>query len=198
MSKLFAKLLLMVFLVNSGCENPFATREPEAPVKIQSSWIQPTSPSYVMINLKNAISEKNTTNYLRCLSDTSSAVKSFAFIPEPAVANANPGLFTRWGKDAESNYLNQLSTYLPKDSTASVDFERLKETIFQDSVVLLQSYQLKVEYKCDESSCPRVWRGQAEFRLIRTEEDIWYIYKWSDYSTGDDLSWSSLKAAFGK
>ncbi|RPH95206.1 MAG: hypothetical protein EHM72_15120, partial [Calditrichaeota bacterium] len=103
-----------------------------------------------MINLKNAISEKNVTNYLRCLSDTSSALKSFTFIPEPAVANANPGLFTRWGKDAESNYLNQLSTFLPKDSTALVDFERLKETILQDSVVLLQSYQLKVKYKCDK------------------------------------------------
>lgn len=182
----------------TGCDNPFATREPEPPVQNQSSWIQPTSPTYALINLKNAVAEKNISNYLRCLADTGVSAKSFSFVADAATMNANPGLFQRWGKEAEANYLNQLSSYLPKDSTASVNFERLKETSFQDSVILLQSYELKVNYRCEGRECPRLWRGQAELRFIRTEDEVWYIYKWIDYATGNDLTWSSLKAAFGK
>lgn len=181
-----------------GCENPFGTREPEPPKQNQSSWIQPISPTYVLINLKNAIIEKNSDNYLRCLADTSVSPRQFSFIADAVIMNANPGLFLRWGKEEEANYLNQLLSFLPKDSTASVNFDRLKETTFQDSVIFLESYVLNVDYKCESKDCPRSRRGQAEFRFVRTEDETWYIYKWIDYSTGDDLTWSNLKALFGK
>ncbi len=192
---LFACLLFLVFF---SCENPFATRKPEEPVTNQSNWIQPTSPIYVIVNLQNAISERNIANYLRCLADTSVSSKQYRFFPEPAVANANPGLFFGWSKQEESNYLQQLNAFLPDDSTATVKFERLNETTFQDSVILLQNYNLKMHYKCQTGDCPRNLRGQAEFRLVRSDDDFWYIYRWSDFATGDEPSWSELKAKFGK
>ncbi len=192
---LLACLLVFVLL---SCENPFATRTPEAPVTNQSNWIQPTSPIYVIVNLQNAISEKNIANYLRCLADTSVSSKQYRFFPEQAVANANPGLFIAWSKEKESNYLQQLNAFLPKDSTASAKFDRLNETTFQDSVILLQNYTLNVHYKCQTDECPHSMRGQAEFRLVRSDDDFWYIYRWSDFATGDDPTWSELKAKFGK
>lgn len=181
-----------------ACENPFATREPEPPKTSQSNWIQPTSPGYVLINLKNAISEKNKSNYLRCLADTGVSTHQFKFFADPAVLNANPGLFDRWGKEEEANYLNQLYSVLPKDSTIAVSFNRLKETTFQDSVILQQTYTLLFHEKCQPDMCMRNMEGQAEFRLLRTEDDLWYIYRWSDFSTSDSLTWSDLKARFGK
>lgn len=187
--------LVMVFVY---CENPFATRAPEPPKQSQSNWIQPTSPSYVMYNLKNAMQEKNKTNYLHCLADTSVSSKEFVYFPEPAVANAHPGLFDRWGKEAETNYLNQLYSYLPKDSLTEVTFNRLKETAFQDSVILIQEYTLAMQDPCGAEYCMRNMRGQAEFRLVRTEDDLWYIFRWSDAATSDSLTWSDLKARFGK
>jgi hypothetical protein len=189
---------IFCLLIGVGCDNPFATREPEPPKQNQSNWIQPISPTYVLINLKNAISEKNSANYLRCLADTSVSPRQFSFVADAVTINSNPGLFQRWGKEEEANYLNQLSSYMPKDSTASVDFDRLKETTFQDSVIFLESYVLNVHYKCESIDCPGSRRGQAEFRFVRTEDETWYIYKWIDYSTGDDLTWSNLKALFGK
>ena len=191
-------VVFFIVFASHGCDNPFATREPESPQKNQSSWIQATSPSYVLINLKNAMQEKNKSNYLRCLADTSVSSQEFLFYPEPAVANANPGVFDRWGKEAESNFVNQLYSYLPRDSLISVTFNRLKETTFQDSVVLLQDYVINMQDKCDEGLCFSYMIGQAEFRLVRTLDDLWYIHRWRDVSTSDSLTWSDLKARFGK
>jgi hypothetical protein len=191
-------LVLAAMTCYCACENPFGTREPEAPNTSQSKWIQPTSPNYVLVNLKNALLEKNNSNYLRCLADTSVSKLEFKFFADPAAMNANPGLFQRWGKEDEVNYLNQLFSILPKDSTIGATFNRLKETTFQDSVILLQTYSLVFNEKCDSAPCMRYMEGQAEFRLLRTEDDLWYIYRWSDFSTSDNETWSDLKARFGK
>lgn len=196
--KVIQALSLCLLLFCCFCESPFATREPEKPVSKQSSWIQPTSPNYVMANLRNAVLEKNISNYLRCLADTSNSPKSFRFIADPAIVNQNPGLFDNWNKENELIYLNQLMLYLPKDSSSVFTIISSREDTYQDSVILIQEYSLEMRYKCDDQDCPRDMQGQAEFRLVRTPEDLWYIHRWSDIATGDEPSWSSLKAKFGK
>jgi hypothetical protein len=194
-----AFLMAGILLHSLSCKSPFATREPESPKSNQSSWIQPTAPNYVMTNLRNAIAEKNITNYLRCLADTSYSPRPFRFIPEPTVANVNPGLFNNWSNDAEKNYLNQLMLYLPKDSTSQLILSALREdALSPDSTIMVQSYRLIIEYKCEAGDCPRIMVGQSEFRLIRTSEDLWYIYRWSDIATGEEATWSALRARFGK
>lgn len=196
--KLVFLFTVFLMLLAFSCDNPFATRNPEPPKNEQSTWIQPTSPNYVLANLRNAISEKNITNYMRCLADTSNSDKQFRYVAEPSVANANPGLFERWDKQDEFNYLNQLSAFVPKDSTQKASLTTLKENTFQDSVILFQSYELDVHYNCQEIDCIHDMEGQVEFRLVRTNEDLWYIYRWSDFSTGDNPTWSDLRAVFGK
>ena len=189
---------VLAIVVLLGCKTPFSTRKPEKPKSEQSSWIQPTSPSFVMANLRNAIAEKNVTNYLRCLADTGHTLKLFRFFPEPSVANAYPGLFDKWGKEQEQNYFSQLLFYMPEDSSSELALNLLQENIFQDSVVMLNEYELKCRYQCSDSHCLHKTAGQAEFRLLRTSEDFWYIYRWNDYATGADPAWSELKAYFGK
>jgi len=194
----FCFVLFLFVVVFSNCKTPFSTREPEEPKTQQSSWIQPTSPSYVMVNLKNAIAEKNITNYLRSLADTSNSQKQFRYVADPAVANANPSLFDHWGLDNEQTFINQLMLFLPKDSTSRLSLVLKSENTFQDSVVLVQDYHLVTNHTCKETECPRVMDGQAEFHLIRTAEDLWYIYLWIDHSVGDSPTWSKLRAYFGK
>ena len=191
-------LSLSILLNCYFCESPFATREPEKPVSKQSSWVQPTSPNYVMANLQNAILEKNISNYLRCLADTSNSSKSFRYTADPAVVNKSPGLFDNWNKENELIYLNQLMLYLPKDSSSVFTIISSREDTYQDSVILIQEYDLKVHFECQDQDCPREMEGQAEFRLVRTPEDLWYIHRWRDNATGDKPTWSSLKAKFGK
>ena len=194
----FITSICIVILWHVACKTPFSTREPEPPISGQSSWIQPTSPSYVMINLRKAIAEKNNNNYLRCLADTNLVQQSFRYFPEPSVAAANPGLFINWDKEAERNYLNQMTAYLPGDSASSVVFTLISENTFQDSVILVQDYALIVAHKQQAAGCPKAMQGQAEFRLARSVDDLWYVYRWTDYATGDLSTWSLLRAFFGK
>ncbi len=198
--RLFISRFIITFFMIGGieCKTPFSTREPEPPKNSQSTWIQPTSPSYVIINLKKAISEKNANNYLRCLADSSTAPRSFIYLPDAAVNAANPNLFEKWDKEKERNYLNQLLVYLPKDCTSTVEFQLKSENTFQDSIILTQDYTLIVAHKQQQQGCPKYMKGQAEVRLIRSSEDLWYIHRWSDYATGDQPTWSALRAFFGK
>jgi hypothetical protein len=181
-----------------ACEFPFKTREPENPTSNQSKWIQPTSPMYAIINLKSSIAEKNITNYLRCLADTSNSSKQFKYIAEPSIANIYPSTFQNWGKSSENIYLNQLMAFLPKDSTSSVTLSLLQEDVYGDSAKLVHSYRLMVEHSCNSSNCPHFMKGQCEFWLAKNAQDMWHIYRWMDFSTGDDATWSVLRAYFGK
>ncbi len=189
-------MVTTVFLLT--CDNPFATREPEDPKSNQSTWIQPTSPAYVLANLRNAIKEKNATNYLRCLADTSESQRTFRYFADPATVSAHPGLFERWGKDQERTYFNQLLFFLPADSASGLSLDLLQENVFQDSVIMLQKYRLTVAHKCEASDCPRLMEGQAEIKLLKNTSEFWYIYMWRDYSVGETSTWSELRAYFGR
>jgi hypothetical protein len=190
--------IFLIALMITACELPFQTREPEEPISDQSSWIQPTSPHYVMTNLRNAISEKNIANYMRCLADTSQYARPFRFLADPAVANRNPSLFAYWGKEEEITMMNQLLLFLPKDSLSVVKFTLQSETNLVDSVILVQDYDLDIHHNCKETDCPRHMQGQSEFRLLKNNQDLWTIYRWNDSASGDEPSWSALKAHFGK
>ena len=190
--------LLILLLLLWECKTPFSTREPEPPKSKQSSWVPPTSPMIVLFNLTNAIAEKNVINYSRCLADTANSSKSFRFIADPSVARANPGLFDHWSNAEEMNYLNQMLSSLSEDSTGRLILKTSRENTFQDSVVLLQDYTLKMHLKCENNDCPRDMQGQAEFRLIKSTEDLWSIYLLSDRATGQKKTWSELRAYFGK
>lgn len=190
-------LLPLLGILAAGCKTPFSTREPEKPVTSQSTWVQPTSPSLVMINLRTAVAERNIQNYLRCLADTSLVRASFIYQPEPAVGAANPGLFARWGKESERNYLNQLLAYLPADSVSSLSLNLIRENTYQDSVVLVEEYILTVGHR-HQGEAPKRMQGQAEFRLVRSSEELWYIRRWADYATASYPTWSALRAWYGK
>jgi len=190
-------LLLAAVVLTAGCKTPFSTREPEEPITSQSTWVQPTSPALVMVNLRTAVAERNSLNYLRCLADTGLVPVSFAYQPESAVGAANPGLFLRWDKESERNFLNQLFAFLPSDSVSSLSMTLIRESTFQDSVILVQEYVLTVAHRRQQEA-PKQMRGQAEFRLVRSSEELWYIRGWADYATGSHPTWSALRAYFGK
>ena len=194
------KLLFSIVLILSACKSPFSTREPEDPNAKQSTWIQPTAPEYVLVNLRNALSEKNSTNYLRCLADTSSSGQQFRYTADPAVANTHPSLFENWNKLSETNFINQLFLFLPPDSTVQLTLTPSQSTGIGDNnrITLVQTYQLAVKHSCSETECPRRMSGQCELILFRNNESLWSIVEWTDQSTGESPTWSQLRAYFGK
>ena len=57
-------------------------------------------------------------------------------------------------------------------------------------------YELELHHSLAENY-PKYVKGQAEF-WINSGNGEWYITRWVDYGTGEEPSWSSIKASFGK
>ena len=186
-------------IVALGCSNPFSTRDAETPNLGRSEWFPPTSPSVVLANLRNAVQGKNAENYLRCLADTSTVSRTFVFIPDQSVANNNPGFFDTWNRESEGNYIRQIFSVVPDDSTRALELTTISENSFPDSAVFVQSYFLRFDHTLLEVEYPRTAEGQVEFSMIHNQNTgYWYIHRWVDSGISQVASWSSFKVIFGK
>jgi hypothetical protein len=186
-----------ILLAVAACKNPFSTREPEPPTGTGSRWIPPFTAEIVLENLRNAIADRNVENYLRCLSDSLRSSSQFRFVPEPAVANTNPGVFVGWGIGQEERYFSQLRDALPPDSARSLRLDSLQTITFSDSAIFLSSYDLQVRHLRQNIGDPGRVRGELRFWLIKDQlSGEWSINRWADFATGPSQTWSALKAAF--
>jgi len=184
--------VIMLMLLIVCCNNPFATREPEPPTEERSNWVQPTSPLAVISNLKNAIQDGNTPNYMLCLTDSTSR---FRFIPDALVNQTNVGAFEGWNLYNERYYVTQLFS-ASVDSLRKVTFSNI-DYDYQDSVLVRLNYELELHHSWSDNP-PKYAEGQANFWLHASDGE-WFITRWEDYSTAEDRpSWSLIKASFGK
>jgi len=190
----------MVLVSFNACENPFQTRAPEPPRRAQGTFVLPHSPAIVFINLRSALAELNVVNYERCFTDSTRSSRRFRFIPEPAVANTNPGLFSLWSIKEERGYFARMRDPLPADSifTLTLRPDSLQTVVTGDSAIFLQRYELIARHQRQTSGVPRKVSGEGRFWLSRDQFGDWSIYRWADFSSGSAFTWSTLKAAFSK
>ncbi len=200
MKKIFC---LLIPLLLTGCDAIFGTREPEEPDEniSRSLWQQPTSPGIVLENLKNAFSERNEENYLRSLADSTSSEREFLFIPSKEAAVNNPGAFQGWGLNEERVYINLLfsESSLPEGVISSLEFTSFEEpSIPSDSALFEEIYELELEHTLE--NVPPKMMGIAKFRMARSDDGNWSIYRWEDLAFSNDNdtldlpTWSELKA----
>jgi|YelNatPaOPRAMG01_1025707.scaffolds.fasta_scaffold01524_15 hypothetical protein len=190
----------MIALLVVGCKNPFATREPEPPKSKRLQWIPPYQPEDVLSNLRSSLAERNSLNYLRCLSDSLATGRAFRFDPEPAAASAFPGLFDRWGREEERHFIEQLFQAVPSESTLHLEVSVVGEQVGEAGErFLITQYLLEAHHATGQASVPRRCQGRAEFWFVRDPTtSYWYIWRWADRATSDVPVWSFLKAAFGR
>jgi len=182
-----------------GCKNPFSTRKPEPPETAQSQWVPAHSPDQVLLNMQNAIAERNVENYIRCLADSGSTGRVFRFDPDLEVANQFPGMFTRWNLEKEEKVFRQLCALVPKDSVFSLSWEEIQQELTTpDTAVFVRRYRMEIHTPQDRFSLPKVYQGIGEFRLIENTQGEWVIYRWIDNGVSGSKSWSYLKASFGE
>lgn len=181
-----------------ACENPFQTRTPEPPKRVQGTFALPHAPGIVFLNLRHALAELNVVNYERCFADSTRAGRQFRFLPEATVANSNPGLFSRWGIKNERDYFARMRDPLPVDSTFSLRLDSLQTVVTGDSATYLQRYELIARHQRQASGVPRKVSGEGRFWLSRDQFGDWSIYRWDDFSSGGAFTWSTLKAAFAQ
>ena len=188
--------LSLLIIVGLACENPFSTREAEPPdAQTPSTFVSPTNPEFVFVNLQFAVSERNVENYIRSFVDSTRSQQRFSFVPDQGVQAVNPGTFVDWNLENERHYLSQVLQATPGDSVRSLSFAEESSSETSGTATFTQNYELIFEHS-QKGNIPTVFRGQSKFWLERNDTGDWAIYRWEDFTNGVDPSWSELKALF--
>lgn len=187
------KILFVVFFALSafilGC-----LREAETPVDPRSTFIPPTSPQYVIVNLQSAILEKNINNYLLCFVDTNFSSKKFTFLAEVSAISQYPVL-KFWNFTNERYYITALISATPTQSSSNLFLSNTNMIQTSDSAVYDADYLLYFDHT--RQNVPKTVRGKLRFIIAPDSRNLWSIHTWTDYkATENDTTWSILKANF--
>ncbi len=187
-------LLASLLLSTIGCDI-LSTRDPEPPTTGSSTFVPATAPELVLVNLKNAVSERNVENYMRCLVDTLSVSRSFQFVPTASAMGRYPAAFQTWTLQSERTWLSSLLALTPTQGSASLALDGSFSVIVSDSAVYTAAYALVVQHALP--GVPETVRGQLQFVLALDRSSQWSIVRWTDAPIGTDPSWSEWKGRFG-
>jgi hypothetical protein len=181
--------LCCAFVIITGC-GLFGTRTPENPVTVRSTFEPPTTPEAVIRNLAFSIEEKNSNNYMKCLSPD-----NFVYVPDSKSQSHYP-IFQSWNVNSERFYYENLIAQT--NSTASSNLflsDTLLNQITPDSAVYTAEYI--VVFQHNRTNIPKSAIGNTRISLKADESNFYYISKWEDVRRNDsDFTWSELKANF--
>ena len=180
----------------AGC-GLFQTRDPESPVG--SNGINPpaSSPDMVLQNLVSAVQQKNLQDYQKLISDTVTGVKAYTFVPTADAAIRYNSVFARWSKAAESQAFQNVLASLPSSAYPTLAFLNTSIVRFQaDSAIISSEYLLIMPHRL--ATVTTTFAGRADFYTAPDKNQSWTIYRWVDYTTKRDSSWSDCKGAFAQ
>jgi len=189
----FFIFIILIFAI-AGCDI-FKTREPENPVQSRNTWIPATTIEVLIDNLKNALSDKSTENYLRCFVDSSITGKTFEFIPSSESFANYSVIFMNWRLQSERIYFENVKSKLRDGGGITLSlFNEERGTIQGDSVNYSADYLLIVDHTVE--NLPKEFQGHLQFTLYRDVRGEWSILRWKDIKKTESLTWSDLKGRF--
>ncbi len=179
----------------AGC-NLFEPRDPEAPSQASDSFIPPTDPDAVIENLQNAIAQKNSVNYVRCFADPLRTALPFQFFPSPDAGSRYASVFAYWTVEQEKTYFQNLVARASGKVNAysNLLLTHRVVTVTGDSAV--HSYDYTLTFEHTDPSFSTVAIGNLQFVLGLDNNNAWVIYRWSDFKTTSDVTWSHFKGKF--
>lgn len=186
-------ILLIFSVIISGC-GLFGLREVENPTESRSNFTPPTTPDLVMVNLSNAVIDKDLNNYLQCIVDTGLTTKKFLFTADIASQIQYP-IFQNWQITNEKNYFFNLITLSGMQSTSLLFFSSMVSNTYSDSAVYDMEYLLRFDHP--KTTVAKTLKGKLRFVLVINSRNLWAISRWIDFKNTDtDTTWSVLKANF--
>jgi hypothetical protein len=190
----FSNFVLVCFLFVS-CQL-FKTREPELPTEVstQSNWKQPVTPEITLDNLRNAVADRNTENYIRCFIDSNFSERNFVFIPTQEAQIQYPEIFKNWNLRDERNYFNNLKSNVPSSGSSNLFLSGNFQSFSADSAIYSAFYIVNFQHNVKD--VPQSAKGNLQFYLAPDRNGNWAIYKWIDIKIQNEFSWSELKAKF--
>jgi hypothetical protein len=189
-------LVIASALAANGC-GLFQTREPEMPVSIGGINPPASTPEMVLQNFMSAVQQKNVQDYEKLFADSLTGTRNFFFVPSADAAVRYGSVFTRWTKASESQYYRNVLASLQQTDFPSLAFINPTYVRFQsDSAIISTEYLLIVPHRL--TTVTTTFTGRAEFYTAPDKNQSWSIYRWIDFTTKRDSSWSDCKGAFAQ
>jgi hypothetical protein len=186
--------LLAAVFTGAGC-GLFQTREPELPVNVSGVNPPATSPEMVLQNFISAVQLKNPDDYDKLFSDSLTSTRSFYFIPSADASVRYASVFARWSKANETQCFRNMISSLGQSASPTLSFLNTTIVPFQsDSAIISSEYLLVVPHNL--ATVTTIFTGRVEFYTAPDRNQSWSIYRWVDFTTKVDSSWSSCKGAF--
>lgn len=191
MRKKILIIIPLIFMI--GCEL-FTARDPEPPVEPRSTFQPALSSDIVLTNLVYSLSERNTQNYLACLTGNSFQKLNYTFVPSAEAISKFPIFLEEWSLLNEEQYLNNIIAKIPEETPITLSLQDTVRTIQGDSVFYSARYILTVPH--NDVNKPTSFQGELKFKLLRDAQNFWSIFFWQDIKTSATPSWSELKGVF--
>lgn len=175
-----------------------STRTPEDPTGTRGTFEPPTSPSIVLSNLRFAVIEKNTENFMLCLADSSTrSTVAYRFEPSAEVRARYATLFSGWALNNERQAFLSLIARLAPEVRPSLEFTSANVAFSSpDSTVYVADYVLAAAHGL--ASVPTTLTGTMSVTITPERTGQWSISAWRDARRTSDTTeatWSLLKAA---
>ncbi len=173
--------------------NIFEPREAEPPSQSGFQYQPRTFPANVLLNLQNAISQKDPVGYIACFSDSTRGQMPYAFIPSADAADQYGAVLRNWTYQQELSYFQNLVaksrlpqgfsnlTLIPKDSSGTTS--------------RTYGFDYTLTFEHTDTAFTQTARGSLQFTLTETNSE-WTISRWVDLKTRPELTWSSFKGRF--
>lgn len=204
-SKEYLKKIKVIFLIFTpffllySCEM-FSTRTPEKPDVGNTSFLPPTEPAIVIVNLETALKEKNIENYMNCFhSFTDSQRLNFQFIASAEATTQFPSIFSDWGIGEERRSFNSIVAALEEGRYPQLNWlnrRPIQETA--DSAIFTSDYYLNAPNS--DNNIPDEYVGRLQITMTFRDNGLWYISRWLDFNSQviDTLknTWSVLKGYY--
>lgn len=186
-------ILVLFSLVFGGC-GLFGLREVETPTEPRSNFTPPTTPDLVMVNLQNAITDKDINNYLQCIVDTSLTSRKFTYSADISSQIQYP-VFKNWNIGNEKTYYNNLLSLTNVQNTSLLFYTNVNTLNYSDSAIYDMDYLIRFDHQ--KTSVAKTLSGKLRFVMVVNSKNLWAISSWIDFkSVESDTTWSVLKANF--
>lgn len=191
----FKALLILALSILTSCDL-FTTRESESPNQSRSNYQPPFEKEIVIQNLQNALSDKNSENYMACFVDSLFSKKSFSYSASSEAASTYQIFLQGWGLNEEQQYVRNFFNKVPKDLPVSLTFDgEIYSNLSGDSLIYSATYFIKVPSSDVETQSDN-YSGNIQLNMLRDNRAYWVIYYWKDTKSQTLPSWSELKGNF--
>ncbi|HXG01130.1 MAG TPA: hypothetical protein VNL69_10090 [Bacteroidota bacterium] len=178
-----------------GACNLFEPREAEPPSQSGFQYLPRTFPSNVILNLQNAVEQKDVAGYVACLTDSTRSRYNYTFVPSADAAEIYGTVLRNWTLQHEQEYFQNLVAKRRQPvSISRLDLMPI-DSVISGNDTRTYSYDYTFTFEHTEPGFTSIARGSVQFTLVNDNSE-WTISRWVDLKTTSSLTWSSFKGKF--